>query len=99
MFMFHLTQAICVAPSHIIWFSSSCAIGPGTPGKPLAMCNSTKGYLIQSDAMAHLVAGENQSIRHHDVFAPTSGENNDLGDIIGRQRLAAAVGLLVSIRT
>ena len=53
--------------------------------------------MIQSNAIAYLVAGENQSIRHHDVLAPSSGKNNDLGDIIWREGLTASVRVLVLI--
>ena len=41
------------------------------------------------------MTGEYEGIRNYDVLPPPSSKNNNLGDVVGSQRLAAPV--LISI--
>lgn len=39
--------------------------------------------------MTDLVVREDERVGQHDVFAPPDGEDDDLGDVVGRERLDA----------
>ena len=40
------------------------------------------------DGSAGLVVGEDEGVGDDDVLPPRGGEDDDLGDVVGRQRLA-----------
>lgn len=45
-------------------------------------------------SVAYLVAREDQSIGDHNVLPPASGEDNDLGDVVGCEWFAVTMGVL-----
>lgn len=51
--------------------------------------------------MAYLVAREDQSIGDHNILPPASGEDNDLGDVVGCEWFTVTTGslaLLVNVK-
>lgn len=49
---------------------------------------------MNPERLTHLVAGENKGVGNHYIFPARARENDDLGNVLGGQRLAAAVKIV-----